>query len=200
MPAISSIVEGDGEVQAVPLLIRRLGALITPGLSLHIPRPIRVKRDQVVKPGELERAVELAARQAGRNGAIFVLLDADDDCPAELGPSLLARAAQARSDFIIGLTLAKHEYEARFLAAAESLRGQRNLSPDLTSPPDPENVHGAKEWLSRHMTGIHSYVETLDQAPLTVGFDLMAARGSDSFDKCFREIERLLLALKPTAP
>src|SRR5207249_131651 len=128
MPAIASIVEGDGEVEAVPLLIRRLAALQVPEMFLQVPRPIRVKRDKVVKPGELERAIELAARQAGRGGAIFILLDADDDCPAELAPSLLARARQARSDFPVGLALAKCEYEAWFLAAAESLRGQRNLA------------------------------------------------------------------------
>lgn len=30
----------------------------------------------------------LAAAKAGANGAVLVLLDADDDCPAELGPQL----------------------------------------------------------------------------------------------------------------
>ncbi len=196
MPAIASIVEGDGEVEAVPVLLRRLAALLVPQIFIQVPRPVRVKRDKVVKPGELERAIELAARQAGRGGAIFILLDADDDCPAELAPNLLARARQARSDFPVGLALAKCEYEAWFLTAAESLRGQRNPAADLTSPPDPENVRGAKEWLSRHMTGTHAYAETLDQAPLTERFDIHGARRTNSFDKCFRELERLLTGLR----
>src|SRR5262245_29715289 len=121
MPAIAAIVEGHGEVEAVPLLIRRVAKLVAPDLPLGIPRPIRVKRDEVVKPGQLERAIELAARQSGLGGAVFVLLDADDDCPAKLASTLLARAAKARSDFLIGLVLAKFEYESWFLAAAESL-------------------------------------------------------------------------------
>ena len=41
--------------------------------------------------------------------------------------------------------LAKKEFEAWFLAAAESLRGQQGLPLDLTSPHYPENIRGAKE-------------------------------------------------------
>ena len=146
MPAIASIVEGHGVVESVPLLVRRVARIVAPDIPLHVPRPIRVRRDEIVKTQELERAIELAARQAGLGGAIFVLLDADDDCPAELAPTLLARATQARKDFVIGLALAKFEYEAWFLAAAESLRGHRNLALDLSCPPNPEDVRGAKEW------------------------------------------------------
>lgn len=196
MPAIASIVEGHGEVESVPLLVRRVAAFVAPDLALTVPRPIRVKRDQVVKAGELERAVELAARHARHDGAIFILLDADDDCPAELAPTLLARAMHGHRGFVIGLALAKFEFEAWFLAAAVSLRGHRNLAPDLSSPPDPEAVRGAKEWLSRQMTGPHAYSETLDQPPLTASFDLQQARRANSFDKCYRELERLLRALK----
>lgn len=195
LPGLASIVEGDGEVQAVPLLIRRVAALAAPGLALQTPRPIRVKRDRIVKPGELERAVELAARTAGSGGAIMILLDAEDDCPATLAPALLARAVAARGDFPIGLALAKFEFEAWFLAAAESLRGHRTLATNLAPPPDPEAVRGAKQWLSRHMNGPHAYAETLDQAPLTQNFDFAAARRVNSFDKCYRELERLIGAM-----
>ncbi len=90
MLAIAPIVEGHGEVEAVPLLIRRVAAMVAPELQMRIPRPIRVKRDDVVKTGQLERAIELAARQSGSTGAVFILLDADD-CPAQLAPSLLLR-------------------------------------------------------------------------------------------------------------
>ena len=196
MPAIVPIVEGEGEVEAVPVLLRRLAAMLAPGLSLHLSRPIRVKRDKVVKPGELERAVELAARLAGKQGAILILLDAEDDCPATLAPSLLARAKQARRDVPLSVVLAKREYEAWFLAAAESLRGQRNLALDLTSPPEPEQIRGAKEWLSRQMKGVHAYTPALDQAALTASLDLSTARRADSFDKCYREIARLLNLLR----
>jgi hypothetical protein len=87
---LACIVEGDGEVEAVPVAIRRIVHEIHPNLGLKIHHPIRIPRTKLVKPGELERSVELAARRAGKGGAILMLLDSDDDCPAALGPELLA--------------------------------------------------------------------------------------------------------------
>ena len=83
---------------------------------------------------------------------------------------------------IISVVMAKKEYEAWFIAASESLRGTRRLTPDLNAPADPENIRGAKEWLSRHMPSNQPYAETTDQPALTAVFDLNAARRADSFD------------------
>ena len=85
---LGCIVEGHGEVQAVPVLLRRLGQQCDPRLSLRIGRPIRTGRYKVVKLGELERTVELAARQLPKPRAILILIDAEDDCPKELAPDL----------------------------------------------------------------------------------------------------------------
>jgi len=95
----------------------------------------------------------------------------------------------------ISVVLAKKEYEAWFIAAAQSLRGKCGLPQDLVGAPDPEIVRGAKEWLSRHMPRNRRYAETTDQAALTSVFDMQAARRADSFDKCYREIVRLLTVL-----
>ena len=142
---IGCIVEGHGEVEAVPILIRRVAESLYPELGIHIQRPIRRPRNQIVKVDELERVVELAARNIKGQGAIFILLDSDDDCPAQLGPELLCRARQVRSDLPIAVVLAKHEFEAWFLAAADSLSGYKGLKTDLTPPNNPEEIHGAKE-------------------------------------------------------
>ena len=96
MASIVAIVEGHGEEEAEPLLLRRIAAAVAPTADIEILPPIRVERNRVVRPEELERAVELAARMVGTDGSILVLLDADDDCPAKLGPGLLARARAAR--------------------------------------------------------------------------------------------------------
>jgi hypothetical protein len=198
---IACIVEGHGEVEAVPILVRRVAARVDPTFSIQVRRPLRITRSQLVRPKELERAIELAARQAGKQGGILVLIDSDDDCPAELGPQLLARARRARGDLPIGLVLAKREFEGWLLASAESLRGKRGLPDDLLPPPDPEAIRGAKEWIARHMVGGTTYSETLDQPALTAAFDLdQAAARSDSFEKCLREITSLVLALRPGDP
>jgi hypothetical protein len=94
---IIPIVEGHGEVAAVPILLRRIAeALEVQGIQ--VGRPIRCQRQKLMKPGELERAVELAALKCGSDGRLLLLIDGDKDCPAELGPELLARARIVRND------------------------------------------------------------------------------------------------------
>ena len=198
MIKIGCIVEGEGDVAALPILIRRVAADLYPELAIDIPRPIRVNKNQIVKDGKLERGIELAVEKIGGQGAIFVILDSDDDCPAELGPALLHRASQARSDLPIAVVLAKYEFEAWFLSAAESLRGKRGLEDDIHPPNDPEAIRGAKEWLSQRMENRRTYRETQDQPALTALFDIEQARRADSFDKCYRDIVRLLDELQQT--
>ncbi len=79
------------------------------------------------KANEVERAVEFAARRMEPPRAILILIDADDDCPAQVGPELLHRATVARSDVPLGVVLAKREFEAWFLAARCVSTGLRQL-------------------------------------------------------------------------
>lgn len=191
MARIVCIVEGRGEVEAVPILVRRIAAEMAPGVILDVPKPIRVARQKVVKEGELERAVELAARKCDANDSILVLLDADDDCPRELAGMILGRARTTRSDRSIRVVIAKMEYEAWFLAATQSIAGRRGIQEGLTPPQEPEAIRGAKGWLSRHMP-THGYSETLDQPALTAVFDMQAARSAPSFDKMWRTVAEAL--------
>lgn len=193
MVTIASIVEGDGEVEALPVLIRRIASVVTPEDPPRVERPIRVPRGRLLKAEELERAVKLAARRAGPGGRILVVFDADDDCPRELGTKVLGRATSARTDRHIRVVLAKREYEAWFLAAAESIAGRRELSADLVAPEVPEAIRDAKGWLSARMPRGRAYRETRDQAALSATFDLKQARRSaPSFAKLWRDVEALL--------
>ena len=197
MVTIAAIVEGHGEVTAVPLLLRRLVVHLAPGVALSVEPPIRRSRDRLLKPGELEKDVELAAeRLTGKTGAILILLDSEGDCPADLGPSILRRAVEARPDRIIRVALANREYEAWFLAAAASLAGKRGLDSAITAPADPEIVPGAKEWLRKRMVPGRTYSETADQPALTQVFDLeLARRHAPSFDRLCRVCESLFQTL-----
>ena len=163
---------------------------------LIIPQTLRISKNKIVREGELERKVELAARKISGQGAIFILLNSDDDCPGQLGPEPLSRARQVRSDLPIAVVLAKREFEAWFLAAVESLQGQGGLKSDLQPPNNPEVIRGAKEWLSQRMEGTGKYSPTVDQRELTACFDFTQARQADSFDKCYRDIARLLNELR----
>ncbi|WP_225409077.1 DUF4276 family protein [Stigmatella hybrida] len=192
------IVEGHGEVQAAPLLVRRVLNELAPELHPAFLRPHRVARGQLVKEAELQRAIEFMARKVGEGGRILVLLDADDDLPCEMGPRLLDWARKRRSDRAISVVVATREYEAWFLAAAESLRGYRGLPADLVAPPAPETVRDAKGWLDKKMPD--GYQETIDQPAFTSRFDLVAARRMDSFDKLVREVGYLFGVPVPPRP
>ncbi len=200
MLRVAAIVEGHGECEAVPILVCRIARTLDPALAPVVHPVIRVPASKLVKQGEIERAIELAARKNSGQGGILILLDCDDGCPADDGPALLQRAMKARSDLPVSVVLAKREFEAWFLAAAESLRGQRGLPYDLTGPPDPEAIRGAKEWLEARMPHGQSYAESSDQPALTAVFDMNAARRADSFDKCHREVVRLLTKLLQATP
>ncbi len=159
---------------------------------MDAPRPIRVARNRILRHGEVERAVELAARKAGPDGGILILMDANGDCPAEVAGRVLERALETRRDRSIRVVLAKMEYEAWFLAAAASLAGKQGMDMSVTGPPDPESIRDAKGWLTSKMPRGQSYRETLHQAALTTAFDLDAARASPSFDKLWRDVCSLL--------
>ncbi len=188
MARIATIVEGHGEVEAVPILLRRIVESVSPDTALEIPRPIRIPRNKVVRTGELERAIGLAAARAGPDGCILLLLDADDDCPAHLAPRLLERAVAARRDRDIRVVLATMEYEAWFLAAPMSLGIGEGIEP----PDDAEAIRDAKGWLTARMTSGQSYRETIHQASFSAIFDLDAARSAPSFDKFWRDVSSLI--------
>ena len=193
---IGCIVEGQGDVAAVPVLIRRIAAERYPEMVIDIHQPIRVNRNQIVLPDKLEQEVKLVVQKINGQGAIFIILDSDDDCPAQLGPALLYRASQVRDNLPITVVLAKREFEAWFLASAESLRGKRGLKSDLQSPNNPEAIRDAKGWLNGHIEGNRRYRETRDQPALAAQFDITQARQADSFDKCYRDIVHLLEELQ----
>ncbi len=137
---VAAIVEGHGECEAVPILIRRIAQMIDPGFVPKVLSPLRVPASRLLKEGEIERSVNFAGRKLQGRGGIIVIVDCDweNGCPAEDGPVLLKRAVATRGDLPIAVILAKREFEAWFLAAVESLRGQYGLPNDLEPPPAPE--------------------------------------------------------------
>ena len=188
---IGSVVEGHGECLAVPVLLRRIASEVDPTAAIEIVPPFRKQRSSLLKPGELEKAVEAVALRARPRGGVVVLIDSDDDCPRTLAPDLLARATRASIGLPVSVILPHREFECWFLAAASSLGGRRGLPSDLETPHNPEDVRGAKAWLQSRMSG-RAYSETLDQPAFAGLMDIQKARASRSFDKCYREVARLL--------
>lgn len=191
MRPLLCIVEGHGEIQAVPALIRRLQPT-TARIETW-----RVHADPIFN-GDWA-AVEKAAhygRSISPNCRILLLLDTDckpERCPKAVAPVLLAEAQRHSAGLTVGLVLAQCEFEAWFLAGAASLRGLRGLPLTLAPPPNPEAVPAAKGWLGRQMAG-GTYRETLDQPALAAALDTALARQlSPSFDKFCRVLSELLV-------
>jgi hypothetical protein len=104
----------DGEVRALLKLLFRL-AMQSSVMNLRVPPPMKVSRGSLAVAAGVERAVSAMARRVGPAGGVLILLDADDDCPAELSPALLARARAERSDVPVSVVLANKEFEAWFV-------------------------------------------------------------------------------------
>lgn len=194
---IGAIVEGHGEVAAVPILLRRIWQEMLGGDFVEVLQPYRISRPRFVRnrDNELSKTVEFVARQLLAacpkfdGDLVLILLDTDNDLPCVIGPSVLAAAQQARSDVDIICVAAVTEYESWFVAAAESL--SRYLRPDavaqLPGPLARERI--GKGWIKRSWRGT-AYSEAIDQAQLTAAMDLgMCRAGSRSFDKLCRELE-----------
>ncbi|MCY3560927.1 MAG: DUF4276 family protein [bacterium] len=192
---IASIVEGHGEVEAVPVLIRRVAAHIAPEVGVAVPRPHRRPRSRIVRVQALEDDCRLALAESP-GAHLLVLLDADDDCPAELGPRLLERVSATKPPRE-AVVVAKCEFEAWFLASAESLGGCRGLRAELEAPEDPESVRDAKGWIQGNRVDGRAYSPPVDQAALADGIDIeLARRRSGSFDKLCRVLEGWLLGAR----
>ncbi len=155
---------------------------------VEIARPFRVKRSKVVREGELERVVRQAVASRQSATSVLILLDADRDCPADLGPVLLGRASAA-TDLPVRVVLPAIEIEAWVLADVESVRGVRGIASDAVTPEDPESVRDAKKALSSRMEGARGYVATSDLPALMTQLDLDgAAQRSSSFQKLCRDV------------
>jgi len=190
---ISSIVEGEGEVQALPVLLRRMVAEFGGGAYADILKPIRVRKDRFINKGDdFKKFLLLAAAQVDGEGMVLVVLDADDDCPVELARLIHERALQVIPGTKISVVIANREYESWFIAAASSLNGYCNLLVDEDVVPTSENIRNAKLWLTERMSGSYSYKEVVDQPKLTARFDMeMAKNNSRSFRKLCSEFQGL---------
>jgi hypothetical protein len=191
--AFGCVVEGQGDVAALPILIERLARAINNEIVVTVRQPVRMKRDRFISDErEFERRVILASRSAGGRNPLLIVLDSEGGCPAEMGPRLLGKARAICPGRPVGCVVAHQEYETWFMAAPEAIRDQFELAKTPIAPQDPESRRGAKEWIKQHLPRGKTYSETTHQHELTKRIDLKKARAIPSFDKLYREVSRLL--------
>lgn len=197
------VVEGKGEVEAATSLVARLWK----DLDL---RPISwtpARRwPKVHLEAEVAHACEWARGQRDV-GALLLLRDEDDGCPADVAPRVSAWLSAARLPFPAAITLLHREYEVLFLASLSTIRGQDLVDergirrPGLVASArcdrDLESIRGVKELLSSMYPPRRRYKPSLDQLPMTRLIDFAEVRNSRL--PCFGTLERALRFLDPAS-
>lgn len=140
---IVPIVEGPGEVEALPLLLRRMFEH-KGRWNIKIQRPINAHGiSNIIKPNGLERFLRLASKRDSCD-AVLLLLDAEGDCAKEVAEQLSTRAKIYNPLMPTAVVAAKHHYENWILGSAETIAGQRGLQKDLDIINDPESIPDPK--------------------------------------------------------
>ena len=191
MKRILPIVEGEGDLAAVPELIRRVahdaGKFDTTVLPPH-------------KRGDLPKVLQRLENdlQVAQMEGCPILWVLDYDCPTctdvhrDLA-SFRDRVAKAKPTQRVEVAFMVKEFESLFLADHETTRAVfPDIPPDCEWPADPESIRGAKEWISKARPKGLAYKETMHQAKLAAQVDLPRLRQRSP---SFRRFEAAVLAL-----
>jgi hypothetical protein len=202
MKRLVLLVEGDGDVQAVPALVGKLLAQLPDHLQGELfldNAPMKIggiHRITGKKQADLARHLRNAANRKNL-GAALLVLDGDTDrvesqpfCAVEVARTLAERsaAAGAGTQFSFAAVFLRQEYESLLLAVADQLPG---LGAGVTVPPTPEeHPRDAKGWLHENLA--EGYNPTERQLELTRAVtDWQPVRSLN----CFQRLEHALMEL-----
>lgn len=192
MTRLLTIVEGDGDLKAVPVLIRRLLHEVHARFDVQQLPPQkrgewpRVKRD-------FERFY-LSARL--ENAPILWVLDFDcDQCvdPRVERAWLQGEARRIDPMGVIDVVFMVKEFESIFLWDETCLRRTfPDFQNNIDLPENPELVRDAKGWISRALPKGRSYKPTTDQARMAATIELGQLR---TVSPSIQRLEKSLLRL-----
>lgn len=210
-PKIYAFVEGQGDVQAVPILAKRmLKERVGDGFASNpveiVERAWRVghiSKLRKARGAEWERFVKAAAGQ--RAAGILLVLDGDSlgsQCPFKVAQELVevARNVGAGRGFSVAVVFAVWEIESWFLADApeiirrsgyrvsEAGREQAPPAGDLEKSP-----RDAKGWLNRNMA--EGYKETIHQVEFAKYLALAKVGQRQPLSRSFQRMESAVMQL-----
>jgi len=187
LPHLGLVVEGRGEIQAVPALLRK--RLEEKGDYRDIVgKPVPCNgRFNALRPRGIEGYVAVAAARPGCRG-VLVVLDGEGDAVCELGPELAKRASQHSAGKEVVTCLADAKYEDWLVSSAESLE-----LPNLAYRPEADAVKVLREAL--HPI---KYVKPIWQPKLTYRMSLdLAASRNQSLARFLRKFDALVESCLP---
>ena len=193
MPTLQLLVEGEGDMQAAPVLLRRLlheehqryDWQVDPKHTMKVWGLHKLRQN-------LPKFIE-HLRGKSCDGAM-ILLDLEDQLPCQEAPALAEAIATLQPlPFPVVIVFACREYEAWFLAGIASIAARSAyFADDLRYPQDPEAKRGAKEWLDKQMPPTVKYKEVLHQEQFTRLLDFEQARRAPSFQRLEHALQELL--------
>lgn len=191
MPKLVPIVEGDGEVMAVPVLLYKLlHAMNRYDLQVAPPKNAH-GRHNLQKPNGLEKFVKHAWKER-ECGAIVILLDAEEECPVDVIKDFFKRVTALGVLHPVVIVCAKRMYETWLLASSETI----GLPIESTLAKDPESVKNPKRLFNEHFPPGRIYKETEDQVAMTNKLDTaLAKERSRSFRRLCHALEQAIEAL-----
>ncbi len=189
MKRLVCVVEGKGDVEAIPTLCSRILHWMKAPAWFVDKQAIRQPRTKLVdgtvkgpgkpcKPQEMARILALAG--ARKPDAVLILCDADDECPGVWAASV---PRLTHHKLPVAAVMAVREYEAWLLWALDAavLTG--------AGLEDPERIRDAKGALARIDP---AYQPTIHQLPRTRALDITrVTEHSRSFNKLVRELAKL---------
>ena len=195
MPTIVPVVEGAGDVAALPELLGRIlrerfnrpDVIVAQGKTMVVNANGRSTLEN-----RLEKFIQYAQYKPECD-AILVLLDADDYCPVALAQGLLDRCERMGLNRPVEIVCAHRCYESWFLASLDTIKGQRGISDTAVLSQAAEDVSNPKQWLTDQMPPGQAYKETIHQASLSRSIDIgIAHKNSRSFRRLCHALGQLL--------
>lgn len=210
MPKLVPIVEGDGELNALPVLLRRLLHDEWQRYDWGILRPINAHGcGGLTTPNGIERFIEYALLEPECDG-VLVLIDGDavhhlpdrqrpeNDCSPAFASVLAQRVRALAPRAPVVIVIVRWEYEAWFLASVESIAGRPikglpGLPADTQFSGDVESERNPKGWIEARFPPGRRYSETRDQAAITSLLDLnLVDERSRSFRRLKNAIQQVI--------
>ena len=170
---IHTLVEGQGEAKAVPVLLAHLGQHL--GVHVAWSAPRRWKNIHLWEPGPGGRGGLLRGLEFMRSkqevGGVLVLRDEDDRCPRQIAPEISTRIGSLNLPFRTAVTLLHPEYEVLFLPCMHRMQNHGFPPHTRWDGATWEARRDVKGWLSRQLPKGRSYKPTTDQKPMTGSID-----------------------------
>ena len=200
MKQLIALVEGPGDLTAVPVLLRKLLQQANsydwmPGI------PTRVGELPALRK-HLHRVAEALRikMNAGKCHGVLVLLDLEDGCPRAEAWALAAEFAVFGLPYPVAIVFAHREYEEWLVASLPSIAPNTStLAGDLVRDYPVESKRGVKEWLTSRMPRGTIYKETIDQEAFTRHLDITLAQECRSFRRLLKAVGEITALSEATS-